>query len=177
MGLAMIAGLALTAVGAATSAALGTVGLVNEYEQQKANAEAQAEMAAQNARLAERDAAAEEAAAQEEARRAAIEAEKQKAQQRALLGASGAAITSGSPLALLGESAAAYQIEQNDILAAGSQRAGQHRQAAEQYRYQQRQALNSVKDKTSLNVAIGGQWAGAVGKVGSSIMSAAMSQK
>lgn len=126
--------IATTIALAVTGAALGIVGGIVGYEQQKQ----QAQVAEENARIqqaqmeynkraAEREAAAIEAETAENARRQRAEAERAKAAQRAMLGKSGAALTSGSPLAILGETAADEEKKVMDTHYSG------YRAAAAQY--------------------------------------------
>lgn len=162
-----IAGLVTSVAATATSTTLGIVGNVQQHNQAKANAAAQANQLNYNKRLEEREAARIETETAENVRRQREASEALKAQQRALLGKSGAAMTSGSPLAVLGETAADEELKVQDIGYRGYQSAQEHR---EMYGYQARVAKAQAPSKTSLGLTIAGNAAEGIGKIGSSIM-------
>lgn len=127
---------------AATAITVGVTGAIENYENQKAqadlaedNAKLQQQQLEYNKRVEEREAAAIEAESRENARRQRLQAEYLKSQQRALLGKSGAAMTSGSPLAILGQSAADEELMIQDTHYAGARSAAAHRTKAADYEF------------------------------------------
>ena len=135
-----IGGLILGLAGIATSVTTGIIGAVEQQNQ----AEQQAKIAEQNARLQQqqmeynkrmelREAAAIEAENAVAVKRQREEAERLKAAQIAMLGKSGAAIASGSPLAVLGATAAAEEEKIQDIHYMGARAAQAHYNKAVDY--------------------------------------------
>lgn len=127
---------------ALTAVTVGTVSAVENYQQQKAEAQnaeenARLQMAQMeyNKRMEEREAAAVEAEGQENARRMREAAEEARAQRIAMLGKSGAAMTSGSPLAILGAAAADEEVQIRDAQYNASRQQAQHMAKAADYGY------------------------------------------
>lgn len=129
-------GIALTAV------TIGTIGAIENHQQQEdaaklqeENAKLQVAQMEYNKRMEEREAAAIEAEGAENARRMREAAEEARAQRIAMLGKSGAAMTSGSPLAILGAAAADEEIQIQDKHYNTSRQAAQHYAKAADYGY------------------------------------------
>lgn len=127
---------------ALTAVTVGTVSAVENYQQQKAEAQnaeenARLQMAQMeyNKRMEEREAAAVEAEGQENARRMREAAEEARAQRIAMLGKSGAAMSSGSPLAILGAAAADEEIQIQDAQYNAARQRAQHMAKAADYGY------------------------------------------
>ncbi len=135
-------------------------GQVEEYRQQKANAEAQRKLYEYNAKLERREADAALAAADQDAQRQRLEDARLRSAQGAAFGKSGVALSSGSPLALMGQTAAYQEMNVQDIHRKGAEKYGRHMGQYQSLMYQGRIAGANHMSKTSLGMGIAGTLVG-----------------
>ena len=165
LGTALAYGAGISAVASLAGGALGIVGAIQQQNQAEANAEMQAQQMEYNQRLEEREASRIEQETAENARRQREASEQLKSAQRALLGKSGAAMTSGSPLAILGQTAEDEERKIQDVHYAGYQAAQQSRNQAAMYRYQAGVARAQAPSSSSLGLSIAGNAINTVGNL------------
>lgn len=165
LGTALAYGAGISAISSLAGGILGVVGAIQQQNQAEANAEMQAQQMEYNQRLEEREASRIEQETAENARRQREASEQLKAQQRALLGKSGAAMTSGSPLAILGQTAEDEEQKIQDVHYSGYQAAQQHRNQASMFKYQAGVARAQAPSSSSLGLSIAGNAINTVGNL------------
>ena len=126
---AVYAGLALSAIGTATS----VMGSISQANAAKKAAQANADLMEYNRQVMESDARAIEAQGSEEAKKVRQQARAHIATQRSLFAASGVEVNSDTPLSILADTAAGYKVEELETKRAYDLQAWQKRTQGSMY--------------------------------------------
>lgn len=148
-----------------------TVATIRQGRAAQAQAETESEIAAYNARLAERQAEEERIAAVEEAKRFAAEGEAMTARQRVLFAKARVEPSKGTPLSVVAKTAAELEADRLNILREGAISSAQRRAEASIYR------LRGSAARARGKAAVRGSRLAAVGTILSTVGTAGLAGK